>query len=100
MNGVNSFRNNETTGLQIDSDGAVIVNKVTVENTDTGDGLWIEPSASSISLMCGTFTNNGENGYDVTTSGLLKLVGVLSVGNTSANVNEAYGTRVVVRNCP
>jgi hypothetical protein len=98
--GVNSFRNNDDHGLRIVSNGAVVINKITAESNNDFDGLIVEPTASAITLMCGTFTDNGENGYDVTTSGQLKLVGVLSIGNVGANVDESFGSKVVVRNCP
>jgi hypothetical protein len=104
VSGMNYFRHNLGAGLEINSAGAVTVNKTTAEDNGV-DGLSVNSSNASITLMCGTFTNNGFPtagwGVEVSTTAIFKRVGVFASGNNSGNIGFiGGGTQVIVRNCP
>jgi hypothetical protein len=97
LTGVNTFNENNGTGLHIGSKGNVSVTKVTADG-NTGDGLYTNPTGT-ITLTCGSFTNNTGYGWRLTSLAGITLKGVFSAGNSSGDT--WFGTvPVVTRNCP
>ncbi len=87
LTGVNSFNGNSDNtkaGLVIFTNGAVTLSKVTADG-NAGKGIDITAGAASVTLTCGSFTNNAKQGYYIDTTGLTTLIGVVTAGNGMPN---------------
>jgi hypothetical protein len=104
INGTNNFVSNSTSGLYFNASGAVTITRITADENDdevggapTADGIE-GIAAGSITLTCGSLTNNEGNGYNLTsTGGTITLKGIFTFGNLGNNSNVAP---VISRTCP
>jgi len=98
LTGTNKFNQNALAGLTIQTNGSVSMTKVTADG-NLDDGLYVIASGN-VTLTCGSITGNGDWGVNIFTPSL-KLIGVVSSGNSTGNVNTGgVSTLVTVRTCP
>jgi hypothetical protein len=98
MTGVNSFSyNNVSNGLQLRSFGTINLSKVTADD-NASEGILVVGSANNFTLSCASLTHNGNDGLDITTTGVVTLKGVMASGNTALDINSSV-VPVVVRTC-
>jgi hypothetical protein len=91
---------NGVVGVVLHTIGSVSASGLTADR-NTGTGLWVQGPAVNVKLTCGSFTNNGGNGVNVSASGTLTWIGGSASGNTAGDVNPSLSSwNVVVRNCP
>jgi len=102
LTGTNTFAENDGEGLFISSDGVVALTKIYADGNG-GSGLYVANNAGGVTVTCGTFVDNASYGVYAFTSGVLKLVGVVAVSNSSlaGNIHLAGGGSLsLVRACP
>ena len=105
LTGINIFTDNTLDGLKILSIGSINLTKVTADGNN-GNGLTATTSGTStITLTCGSFTDNTAYGLDLTAgTGAITLKGVVYSGNSpdrnNTSVPPTPGAWVIVRSCP
>ena len=101
LTGINNFLYNSGTGLVINSQGNVNLAKVRSDaNTNSGDGVNIT-TIGSVTLTCGSFTNNARYGVNISGASSVTLTGVVTSGNASGDYHfTGIGPLTRVRTCP
>ena len=96
LTGTSQFIENYGDGLYFESSGTVSLAKIRSDGNG-GDGL-AGTADGNITLTCGSMTFNGGYGWNLSTiTGVIKLIGVFGIGNTSDNY--ANVTPIMVRTC-
>jgi hypothetical protein len=99
--GTNAFTGNGSTGLLINTSGAISLTKVTADNNlDTGLSI---SDAAALTLTCGSFVGNDIFGFYFGNSLVTPLlIGVFASGNTSGQLRWAGHGEITstVRACP
>jgi putative surface-exposed virulence protein len=103
LTGVNTFYGNGDNGLSLDTYGNVSLTKITAD-LNGSDGVSGYTSADpgdplpNITITCGSMTNNGFDGWNLSADGTITLIGVTSYGNATGNYSST--PPVIVRTCP
>jgi hypothetical protein len=100
LTGINTFNDNGTDGLYFESPGNVDISRITAD-VNGGDGVDGSSEYESITISCGSMTDNTGYGWDLQVlypGEIITLTGVFSLGNTLGDV--ASGALTIVRTCP
>jgi hypothetical protein len=89
----NNFNSNYNNGLDIQSNGAVVVNDVSANGNTHGIGLWVNNSSSAgraaISLTgAGTFDQNAQDGLYLESGGMLSANDLTVSGNGTSGPHD------------
>ncbi len=98
LTGVNRFKGNYSTGLEVLSNGLVTLNKVTADNNG-GTGVDLDTNGA-VTWSCGSLTNNTVYGWAISTPLTVTLRGVFAYGNTASDTMLHSGTLIPIRVCP
>jgi hypothetical protein len=105
LNGTNTFVNNFYDGLYFEATGNVVLNRIIADFNDGFSNAYAGSgvrgiAAGTITLTCGSMTNNEGSGYNLT-AGIGKLItlkGVFTYGNLL--INTSSSPTVSTRTCP
>jgi hypothetical protein len=99
LTGTNVFNTNGSNGLTLETHGAVSLTKVTADD-NASRGLSVTMPVASLTITCGSMTANGTYGIYADSTGLIKLIGVVSAGNgTTPDYLDGSDTEFI-RTCP
>jgi hypothetical protein len=97
--GANFFEDNTGNGLNITSNGKVTLTKITADG-NAEDGLDVT-TPLTLTLTCGSFTNNTLYGINLDTNGITTIIGAVLSGNHLGDTVHQSGSAipVIVRTC-
>lgn len=99
LNGTNTFNQNNGTGLLITTNGALSITKISADG-NASRGVQVS-AGSTVTITCGSFTNNISNAAAITALGLVKYIGVFAYGNSLDTLtNMGAGGFSITRKCP
>lgn len=107
ITGINNFNGNGETGLGFLTYSTVTLSNITADNndrdvTDSPDGNGVDGYSydSSITISCGSMTDNEDYGWVLDAFTTVTLKGVFATGNLTGNGNLIFGSLVIKRTCP
>jgi hypothetical protein len=105
ISGTNSFNGNGMNGLYLLAFGHVYLYNITADSNDPanlsgGSGVVGYSHSGSVLISCGSMTQNGLYGWNLTAATTVTLKNVNAYGNGVANSFLASGTPIISRSCP
>lgn len=91
--GTNTFNNNNSSGLSIDSKGAITLNNI-YANSNTVYGAYIDNDAANPAVQNVTFTGTNEFKYNGSTGLIVSSRGAVLLNNVTANTNN-FGVSIL-----
>lgn len=106
ITGTNNFNGNLDTGLEFRINSTVTLSNITADNNDRdgtnsgGSGVIGYSDGSSITISCGSMTDNRVYGWQLDAFTTVTLKGVFASGNLTGDTSLLGGTLVLNRTCP
>ncbi|MGA7192244.1 MAG: right-handed parallel beta-helix repeat-containing protein [Anaerolineales bacterium] len=105
ITGVNSFSDNSANGIETYTNGNIALTQTAFDG-NSGTGLFVHNSTFNftVTMTCGSFTNNADGGIALSQSGdpitAIHLTGVVFSGNTAGDFDTGTTPLTQTRDCP